>query len=90
MNAKIDLKRLSTKTTSSFLNKLRNTNGLAELGIIATSGYISWNTYYEAIRTSGEPNKVIFISNPEIEKLIQAGDKKNEFKRLIDSQVKDN
>jgi DNA-binding NarL/FixJ family response regulator len=73
-----------------FAEKLKNTNGLAELGIIATSGYISRNTYYEAIRTSGESRKILFISNPEIEQLIRATDKKEEFKRLIDSQVKDN
>jgi len=73
-----------------FNNKLNNTNGLATLGIIATSGYISWNTYIEAVRGSNEPRKVIFISNPEIERLIKSIDKKEEFKRLIDEQVKDN
>jgi DNA-binding NarL/FixJ family response regulator/Holliday junction resolvase-like predicted endonuclease len=73
-----------------FAQKLKNTNGLAELGIIATSGYISWNTYIEAIRTSGDLRKILFISNPEIEQLIRSADKKEEFKRLIDAQVKDN
>jgi CheY-like chemotaxis protein len=73
-----------------FINKVKNTNGLSDLGIIATSGYISWNTYYEAIRSSGESRKVLFISNPEIVRLITASDKKEEFKRLIDEQVKDN
>lgn len=73
-----------------FNTKLKNTNGLAELGIIATTGYIAWNTYYEAIRTSGDTRKILFISNPEIEQLIRSNDKKEEFKRLIDAQVKDN
>jgi len=73
-----------------FNNKLKNTNGLAELGIIATSGFISRNTYLEAIRESGEIRKVLFMSSPEIEQLIRSIDKKEEFKRLIDSQVKDN
>ena len=73
-----------------FNTKLKNTNGLAELGIIATTGYIAWNTYYEAIRTSGDTRKILFISNPEIELLIRSNDKKEEFKRLIDAQVKDN
>ena len=63
---------------------------MAELGIIATSGFISRNTYIEAVRESGESRKVLFMSNPEIEQLIKAADKKEEFKRLIDSQVKDN
>jgi len=73
-----------------FASKVANTNGLSELGIIATTGYISWNTYYEAVRTSNGYRKILFMSNPEIERLIKSNDKKEEFKRLIDEQVKDN
>jgi CheY-like chemotaxis protein len=73
-----------------FANKLENTNGLAELGILITSGYISWNTYIEAVRTSKSKHKVLFISNPEIERIINSNDKKNEFKKIMDEQVKDN
>jgi CheY-like chemotaxis protein len=73
-----------------FKNKLNNTAGLADLGIIATSGYITWNTYIEAVRESSGDKKVLFMSNPEIEKIIRADDKKDAFKRLIDTQVKDN
>lgn len=73
-----------------FQNKLKNTHGLAELGIIATTGHITRNTYLEAIRESGGLKKVLFLSNPEIEKFIKADDKKIFFKNLIDSQVKDN
>lgn len=73
-----------------FQNKLKNTNGLAELGIIATTGYITKNTYIEAIRESGETRKILFLSNPEIEKLIKAENKLSTFKNLIDLQVKDN
>lgn len=73
-----------------FTTKLRNTNGLAELGIIATTGFITRNTYLEAIRESSEARKVLFLSNPEIERLIKSNDKLSEFKLLIDSQVKDN
>lgn len=73
-----------------FQNKLKNTNGLAELGIIATTGYITRNTYIEAIRESGETRKILFLSNPEIEKLIKAENKLSTFKNLIDLQVKDN
>lgn len=74
----------------TFISKLRHTNGLAEFGIIATSGYIAKTTYIEAVRSSPDNQKVIFISNPEIERLIKAKDKREEFKRLIDEQVKDN
>lgn len=73
-----------------FASKLTHTNGFAELGILATSGYIAWNTYYEALRTSSGLRKVMFLSNPEIEKLIRADNKKEEFKKLIDLQLKDN
>lgn len=73
-----------------FQNKLKNTNGLAELGIIATTGYITRNTYIEALRESGESRKILFLSNPEIEKLIKSENKLSAFKNLIDNQVKDN
>lgn len=73
-----------------FSSKLKNTNGLAELGIIATTGYITKNTYIEAVRESSEVRKILFLSNPEIERLIKSHDKLSEFKFLIDSQVKDN
>ncbi|MEA3444896.1 MAG: response regulator [Bacteroidota bacterium] len=73
-----------------FSNKLKNTNGLAELGIIATSGYLAWTTYIEAVRESSDARKIIFLSNSEFERLIKSNDKKEEFKRIIDEQVKDN
>lgn len=73
-----------------FRTKLENTAGLSDLGIVATSSYIAKTTYLEALRDSKGAKKVIFMSNPEIEKLINSKDKLEEFKRLIDSQVKDN
>lgn len=73
-----------------FKSKIDNSNGLAELGIIATTGFLTKNTYYEAIRDSKSSTKIIFLSNPEFEKLINASDKLSEFKRIMDTQVKDN
>jgi len=73
-----------------FQNKLKNTNGLSELGILATTGHITKNTYVEAVRESSESRKILFLSNPEIEKLIKAENKLSAFKSLIDNQVKDN
>jgi hypothetical protein len=73
-----------------FQNKLKNTNGLSELGILATTGHITKNTYVEAVRESSESRKILFLSNPEIEKLIKAENKLSAFKSLIDDQVKDN
>jgi CheY-like chemotaxis protein len=73
-----------------FEKKLESTNGLSELGLLITSGYISKNTYIEAVRTSKSKHKIIFLSNPEIERIITSNDKKSEFKAIIDEQVKDN
>ncbi len=73
-----------------FYSKLKNTNGLSDLGFLITSGYIAKNTYIEAVRTSNERSKVIFISNPEIERLIKSVYPIDELKRIIDEQVKDN
>jgi CheY-like chemotaxis protein len=82
--------RVSKNDFIVFLSKVSNSNGLCEFGIIATSGYIAKTTYIEAVRTSQSQQKIMFISNPEIERLIRSLDKKEEFKRLIDEQVKDN
>lgn len=73
-----------------FKSKLDATSGLSELGILATTGYIAWTTYIEAVRHSNGNKKIIFLSNPEFERIINARDKKEEFKRIIDEQVKDN
>ncbi|QGW28576.1 response regulator [Phnomibacter ginsenosidimutans] len=73
-----------------FKSKIENSNGFAELGILATSGYIAKTTYIEAVRGSKDRNKIIFLSNIEIERLIRAENKLSEFKAIIDSQVKDN
>jgi DNA-binding NarL/FixJ family response regulator len=84
------LDKVDKNTFIVFNSKLKNTNGLSELGVIATTGYITRNTYLEAIRESGEIRKVIFLSNPEFEKLILSKNKLDEFKRILDNQVKDN
>lgn len=82
--------RVSKNDFIVFNSKLINTNGLSELGIIATTGYIARTTYIEAVRSSADNRKILFLSNPEFERLIKANDKKEEFKRIIDEQVKDN
>ena len=73
-----------------FKSKLENTNGLAHFGFLFTSGHIAKTTYLEAVRTSATPQKIVFFSNSEIERLIMADDTKAEFKNIIDEQVKDN
>ena len=73
-----------------FMEKVRNSNGLSKLGVIATTGYIASTTYLEAMRSSKDDEKIIFISNPEIERMISSDNLLDEFKRIIDTQVKDN
>ncbi|SMC97883.1 response regulator [Pedobacter nyackensis] len=73
-----------------FNEKLKNSNGLAELGIIATTGGFSKTSYLEAMRGSGTANKVLFLSNVEFLRLIEADNKTEEFKKIIDEQMKNN
>lgn len=73
-----------------FNSKLLHTNHLSELGILATTGYVARNTYIEAVRTSHDTRKIIFLSNIEFENLILSKNKLETFKEIIDSQIKDN
>lgn len=73
-----------------FKNKLDNTNGLANLGFFVTTSYMKRTTYLEAMRSSQGSNKVIFISNPEIEQIIKSPNTIETLKSIIDVQVKDN
>lgn len=82
--------KVDKNTFIVFSSKLKHTNGLAELGIIATTGYLTRNTYLEAIRESNDVRKIIFISNNEFNKLIISNNKLETFKEIIDKQVKDN
>ena len=82
--------KVDKNTFIVFKEKLSATNGLAELGVLATTSYIARNTYIEAVRTSHEQRKIIFFSNVEIERLILSSSKLETFKKIIDNQVKDN
>ncbi len=73
-----------------FNNKLQNTASMSELGILCTSGYIAKTTYLEAMRESKSNKKVIFLSNPEIVRMITSDNIREEFKNILDEQVKDN
>ncbi|WP_422009168.1 response regulator [Roseivirga pacifica] len=82
--------KIDKNTFIVFNNKLKNTNGLSEFGVLATTGFLTRNTYLEAIRDSGENRKIIFLSNHEFERLINSNNKLETFKGIIDEQVKDN
>ncbi len=71
-----------------FNSKIEKTNGLVNLGFLITSGYIAKTTYTEAFGNSKDPFKVIFLSNPEIEKLINSNNPLHVLKLIIDDQVK--
>lgn len=73
-----------------FNEKLKNSNGLAELGIIASTGGFAKTAYLEAMRGSGMANKVLFLSNVEFLTMIGADDKIEAFKKIIDEQMKNN
>ena len=82
--------KIDKNTFIVFNEKLSATNGLAELGILATTGHIARNTYIEAVRTSHQQRKIIFLSNVEMQQLIVSSHKLDTFKNIIDEQVKDN
>ncbi len=73
-----------------FKDKVKNSNGLSDLGILITTGYIKSTAYLEALRSSSDNIKIIFLSNPEIETLIFSSNKLETFKGIIDQQIKDN
>ena len=73
-----------------FFDKLKNTGGMSNLGVLISSNAMKDTTYKEAMRKSSEEIKVVFISNIEIGRLIKARNILEEFKLIIDEQVKDN
>lgn len=73
-----------------FNTKLNSSNNLSELGIIATTGGFAKTTYLEAMRSSHTANKVLFLSNVEFLRLIETSNKLEEFKKIIDEQIKNN
>lgn len=73
-----------------FRHKLINTNGLSELGFFITTSAFKRTAYLEALRSSNDPHKVVFMDNTLLIQLMKAEDPREELKRIIDSQVKDN
>ena len=73
-----------------FNTKLKNTNGLAEIGFLISTSAFTRTAYLEAIRGSEGNQKIIFIDNALLLRLIQAENMLDELKHIIDSQVKDN
>lgn len=73
-----------------FKSKLDNTNGLSHIGFIFSTSAMAKTTYIEAVRGSQKESKIIFIDNVKMERLLRSKDMLEEFKSIIDEQVKDN
>nr|DAW89629.1 MAG TPA: REC protein [Caudoviricetes sp.] len=73
-----------------FKDKVKNSNKLSTFGILVTTGLMKSSVYQEAMRSSCDDIKIIFLSNPEIEMLIRSDNKLEDFKTIIDKQIKDN
>ena len=90
----IECKNTSEKVNKGqfveFEKKLSTSNGLANLGFIVTSNVFTEEARKEAIRSSKENYKVVFIGQPEIAALIRSNHLLQTLKQIIDNQVKDN
>lgn len=73
-----------------FKSKLNATNGLAELGFFITTSSFKRTAYLEALRSSEGHHKIVFIDNSLLMRLMKSEDPREELKRIIDYQVKDN
>lgn len=73
-----------------FREKLSGSNGMSKLGFIITPSGFKRTAYLEALRTSHNEHKIIFLSNSEIELLIDSVKPLNVLKSIIDKQTKDN
>lgn len=73
-----------------FRSKLESTTCMSELGLLFTTSTVTKNTYIEAVRDSKENKKIIIIDNIVMHQLLNSDDLKEGFKKIIDSQVKDN
>jgi hypothetical protein len=74
-------------TFITFISKLQNTNGLSNLGFKITTSGFKRTAYLEAMRSSKDELKVVFLSNSEISELIQSSELLDTLKKIIDSQA---
>lgn len=73
-----------------FQEKLKSTNGLAEIGFMLTTTSFTRTAYLEALRESKSSHKIYFLDNTLILQLIQSDNMLDQLKHIIDDQVKDN
>lgn len=90
VECKNHLDEISKNDFILFREKLANTSSMAELGFLITTSTFKRTAYLEAIRSSRDDRKIIFIDNAIIMRLLQSENRLEEIKRIIDDQVKDN
>lgn len=90
IECKNTIAEVDKNTFITFHSKLLATNGLANLGFIVTTSGFKRTAYLEALRSSREELKIVFLSNLELSEIIKSDDLLDNLKKIIDSQVKDN
>lgn len=70
-----------------FNNKVASSAGDSDLGVVFSTGSIKRTVYQEALKESKGNVKILYMSSPEIIRLIHASDMLEEFKLIIDKQV---
>ena len=70
-----------------FNNKVQSSYGNSDLGIMNTTGRIKKTVLQEALKESKFNYKIVFLSSPEILRLIHTPRMLDEFKEIIDEQV---
>lgn len=91
VECKNEMQNVDKNQFIQFYTKIQNTNGLCDLGFIITPKGFKRTAYLEAMRTSNNNKKIVFISNKEIEELLRMSHSPlQSLKNIIDDQVKDN
>jgi len=70
-----------------FKDKVASSAGDSDLGVVFTTGSITKTVYLQALKESKQNVKILYLSSPEIMRLIYASDMLEEFKIIIDEQV---
>lgn len=69
-----------------FDKKVSSSYGECDLGVVFTTGHIKKTVYKEALKSCQLDRRIMYVTQPEIQRLIHAGDILEEFKRIIDEQ----
>lgn len=69
-----------------FDNKVKSSYGDCDLGVVFTTGHIKRTVYKQALMEAKSENRIMYVSQPEIQRLIHASDILEEFKQIIDEQ----